>query len=321
MEPQDGLASTHDYLLALAERPERVFGGPTEVPSARDTGWPGVAPLGDADVAAARDTWKRLGHLISYHSGGFYIPGSLSPEARLTAYSVLQGKEFGVRHWDMQMARFVVRWARPGDIQSDATLALTGWEHATRAPLWSCARMPSWLRPHLHPFERITWEGQRNVRQYIFRSVFQSDFVPRAQAWEWIVAHVFGSTERWFEGLIGAHWGFRDAAEVLLLRLRDHWMRERPDVPFPSLDRDEEGSGQVHRGGSAAAIAAAAAALSQVEGQEGDAEAQALLAQTRTFIEVSLAMDALGDEIAAAQEALWRDTPRRTTDGGRGSRR
>lgn len=163
MEPQEGLTSTHDYLHSLAERPERVFGESSEVPGACDTGWRGTAPLSDADVAAVRDTWRRLGYLISYHSGGFYIPGSLSPEARFTAYSVLQSKEFGVRHWDMQMTRFVVRWAHPGDVHSDATLALTGWEYAVRAPLWSCARMPSWLYPHLHPFERITWEGQRNL--------------------------------------------------------------------------------------------------------------------------------------------------------------
>jgi len=91
--------------------------------------------LGDADVATVRDTWKRLGHLIPYHSRTFYIPGSLFPEVRFAAYSVLQSKEFGVRHWDMQMTRFVVPWARPGDLQSDATLALTGWEHAARAPL------------------------------------------------------------------------------------------------------------------------------------------------------------------------------------------
>jgi len=317
MEPQEGVTSTHDYLLALAERPQRIFGGPTEVSGARTTGWPGVAPLGDEDVAGVRDTWKRLGYLISYHSGGFYIPGSLSPEARFTAYSVLQSKEFGVRHWDMQMARFVVRWARPGDVHSDATLALTGWEHATRAPLWSCARMPSWLRPHLHPFERITWEGQRNVRQFIFHSVFHGDFVPQARAWEWVVAHVFGATERWFEGLVGAHWGFRDAAEVLLDRLRDHWMRERPDVPFP-LDADD-GYAQLLRGASAAA--AAAAVMPEGEAPEGDAETQELLTHTRTFIEeVSLAMDALGNELAAAQEALWNDVPRRTRDGRRGSR-
>jgi hypothetical protein len=325
MEPQEGLSSTHDYLLALAERPERVFGGPTEIPGARDTGWPGVPPLGDAEVAAVRDTWKRLGRLICYHSGGFYIPGSLSPEARYTAYSLLQSEAFGVRHRDMQMTRFVVRWARPGDVQSDATLALTGWEHAARAPLWSCARMPSWLGPHLHPFERITWEGQRNVRQFLFHSVLHGDFVPRARAWEWVVAHVFGATERWFEGLVGAHWGFRDAAEVLLLRLREHWMRERPDVPFP-LDGDgDDGDDEDRLGGRLRlGVSAAAAALSEGEtqGDDGDTEAQTLLAHTRTFIEeVSLAMDALGSEIAAAQEALWRDSPRKMTDGGRGSRK
>src|SRR5260221_14529530 len=35
MEPQEGLTSTHDYLLALAERPQRIFVGPTEVPCTR----------------------------------------------------------------------------------------------------------------------------------------------------------------------------------------------------------------------------------------------------------------------------------------------
>jgi hypothetical protein len=316
MEPQEGLTSTHDYLHALAGRPERVFGGPSEVPRARETGWPVSAPLSDAEVAAARDTWKRLGYLISYHSGGFYIPGSLSPEARFTAYSVLQSKEFGVRHWDMQMTRFVVRWARPGDVQSDATLALTGWEYAARAPLWSCARMPAWLYPHLHPFERITWEGQRNVRQFIFHSVFHGDFVPQAHAWEWVVAHVYGATERWFEGLVGAHWGFRDAAEVLLLRLREHWMHERPDVPFP-LDKDE-----AQRCDAPATPAAPVTPVLGGESLEGEVGAEALLAHTRTFIEeVSLAMDALGSEIAAAQEVLWKEKPRRTANGKRGSRK
>ena len=311
MEPQDGLTSTHDYLHALAERPERLFGGFSEVPGARNPGWPASAPLGDAEVAAVRDTWKRLGYLISYHSGGFYIPGSLSPEARFTAYSVLQSKEFGVRHWDMQMTRFVVRWARPGDVQSDATLALTGWEYAARAPLWSCARMPSWLYPHLHPFERITWEGQRNVRQFIFHSIFHGDFVPQARAWEWIVAHVYGATERWFEGLVGAHWGFRDAAEVLLVRLREHWLHERPDVPFP-LDKDEAQLCD-------APATPVAPDTPPGESLEGDVGAETLLAHTRTFIEeVSLAMNVLGSELAAAQEVLRKDKPRRTANGKRG---
>ncbi|KAH9983072.1 hypothetical protein BJV74DRAFT_887125 [Russula compacta] len=309
MEPQEGLSSTHDYLIALAERPERIFNESTEVPGTRDTGWPGSGQLSDADVGAVRATWRRLGHLIPYHSGGFYIPGTLSPEARFTAYSVLQSKEFGVHHWDMQMARFIVRWVRPGDVHSDATLALTGWEYAARAPLWSCARMPSWLHPHLHPFERITWEGQRNVRQFIFHSIFHGDFVPQAHAWEWVVAHVYGATERWFEGLVGAHWGFRDATEVLLLRLRDHWMRERPDVPFP-LDTDE--AEQPHDNDGPAAPAAPPV-VPGGEPPEGDAGPEALLAQRRNFIEVSLAMDALGSEITAAQGVLWRDGGARRT--------
>jgi hypothetical protein len=55
---------------------------------------------------------------------------------------------------------------------------------------------------------------------------------------------------------------------------------------------------------------------------EGDVGTEALLAHTRTFIEeVSLAMDALGSEIAAAQEVLWKDKPRRTANGKRGSRK
>ncbi|KAF8489459.1 hypothetical protein F5888DRAFT_1194376 [Russula emetica] len=296
IEPQEGLTSTHDYLHSLAERPERVFGGSSEVPGARDTGWRGSAPLSDADVAAVRDTVE-----VPWLPDIVPLPeGSTSPDRyplrrAFTAYSVLQSKEFGVRHWDMQMTRFVVRWAHPGDVHSDATLALTGWEYAVRAPLWSCARMPSWLYPHLHPFERITWEGQRNVRQFIFHSIFHSDFVPQAHAWEWIIAHVYGATERWFEGLVGAHWGFRDAAEVLLVRLREHWLRERPDVPFP-LDTDEAQlrDAPVTPGSPVTPLLGGVSL-------EGDVGAEALLAHTRTFIE--------------------EDKPRRTANGKRGPRK
>jgi hypothetical protein len=295
MEPQEGLTSTHDYLLALAQRPERVFGGPTEIPGTRDMGCPDSAPLSDADIAAVRATWKQLGSLIPYHSGGFYIPSSLSPEARFIAYSVLQCKVFGIRHWDMQMSRFIVRWTCPGDVCSDATLALTGWEHAARAPLWSCARMPPWLYPHLHPFERITWEGQRNVRQFIFHSIFHGDFIPQASAWQWVVAYVYGATERWFEGVVGAHWRFRDATEVLLVRLRDHWLRERPDVPFP-LDVEE---GQLPD----ARATTDAPPQDDVPPLERDAGTELLLTHTRSFVE--LAMEALGSEITAPQEVLW----------------
>ncbi|KAH9030919.1 hypothetical protein EDB85DRAFT_2146439 [Lactarius pseudohatsudake] len=296
MEPPKAPTSTHDYLFALAQRPERVFGRQNEMPGGRETGWPGSMPLSDADVAAARATWKRLRHLIPYHSGGFYLPGSLSPDARFTAHAVLQSREFGVRHRDMQMARFIVRWAHPGDVHSDATLALTGWEHAARAPLWSCARMPSWLEPHLHPFERITWECQRSARQFVFRSIFHGDLVTQAHAWEWVVAYVYGSTERWFEGLVGAHWGFRDATEVLLVRLRDHWMGERPDVPFP-LDVNEKYCSDPP------GVGGVPAPPDGVQSSERVVETKELLTHIRTFVEeVDLVMDGLSSCISATQE-------------------
>jgi len=232
MHPQEAATSTHDYLIALSKRPERVYdsSNTTFTEAGRDTGWPGDPKLTDADIILIRDTWNRLGSLIPYHSGGFYIPGNLSPEARYLAYSVLQSKEFGIRHTDLQMARIILQWVRPGDDDSDVTLVVTGWEHAYYAPLWACARMPPWLTPHIHPYEALTWENQRKLRAFMFQSIYGGEHL---QSWEWVVAHVFGETERWFEGLLACHWGFRDAAEVLLVRLRDHWMRERPDVPFP----------------------------------------------------------------------------------------
>jgi hypothetical protein len=155
--------------------------------------------------------------------------------------------------------------------------------------------MPPWLYPHLHPFERITWEGQRNVRQFIFHSIFHGDFIPQASAWQWVVAYIYGATERWFEGVVGAHWGFRDATEVLLVRLRDHWLRERPDVPFP-LDVDE---GQIPN-----AQATTDAPLPEdLPPLERDVGSESLLIHTRSFVE--LAMEALGSEITAPQEVLW----------------
>ncbi|KAI0065829.1 hypothetical protein BV25DRAFT_1598435 [Artomyces pyxidatus] len=301
MEPQEALTSTHDYLLALSKRPERVFASPDDPANTagRDTGWPDHPPLTDADVVLLRDTWNRLGSLIPYHSGGFYIPGSLSPEARYTAYSVLQSKEYGVRHADMQMRRFVVRWARPGDEHSDATLALTGWEHAHRAPLWACARMPPWLAPHVHPHEPLSWEAQRHARQVVFHSVFRADCVPQARAWEWVVAYVYGATERWFEGVLGAHWGFRDTAEVLLVRLKEHWVRERPDVPFP-LDvggpyLSGVGAGQVRPlGGENGAL------------RERGVDAKDMVYRRRSFVDgVRVAMSELAGGIDLPEDVAW----------------
>ncbi|KAA1473503.1 hypothetical protein DENSPDRAFT_902959 [Dentipellis sp. KUC8613] len=313
-DPQEALTSTHDYLLALSKRPERVFGTSAAAPTgagARDPTWAG-APLSDADVDAIRSTWNRLGSLIPYHSGGFYIPGSLSPEARHTAYSVLQSKEYGVRHGDMALPRFLVRWARPGDDTSDATLALTGWEHAARAPLWACARLPPWLVPSPAPHEPLDWPAQRAVRTALFQSVFRADALPHAQGWEWVVAHVFGATERWFEGVLGAHWAFRDTAEVLLVRLRAHWLRERPDVPFP-LDvggaylarvwaRLPRAPREPVRPKGMFVFGAEDASVAVGVG----AEAEGVVSKTRSFVEeVRAAMGVLAGGLEIPQEVSW----------------
>lgn len=349
MRSQESVTSTHDYLLALSQRTERVFGPkgisphPTPVSRLNATttnvssksssrpkpqsklsanshnhhsstnsstsslppwettetlGFDGK-PLSEMDIVCIRDTWNRLGSLISYHSGGFYVPGTLSPEARYTAHQVLQGNEFGVKHHDMRMDRFIVKFkpltpaspgtwparppltgsgAQPGfrgfgeyaGREIESVVLATGWEHASRAPLWSCADMPPWLKPHAHPHEYFTWEKMKDIRQAIYQAItyashsidtnFSSVNPPsvphtngavgtdekknkpekvekrpgrRGREWEWIVAYVYGKTERWFEGLVGSNWGYRDTAEVLLVRLKAHWERERPDVPFP----------------------------------------------------------------------------------------
>jgi len=103
---------------------------------------------------------------------------------------------------------------------------------------------------------------------------------------------------------------------VLLLRLREHWLRERPDVPFP-LDKDD-----AQLRDTPGTPASLVTPILGGESLEGGVGAEALLAHTRTFIEeVSLAMDALGSEIAAAQGGLWKDKPRRTACGKKGSRK
>jgi len=265
MPPQRAMTSTTDYLHALANRINRVFNdtstpgagaGAAPSPSnlaARDTGRPENPPLTDLDVSRIKETWKRLSFLIPYHTGGFYIPGTLSPSARHTAYTVLQSQDFGILHSDMQMSRFIVQFTAapappptpvasapdtastaPGPTPSrerDVTLTLTGWEHAHRAPLWSCARMPPWLYPRIIPNEVITWERQRYMRMLIMFLMNDERMLPTS--WEWVVAYVYGTTERWFEGCLSSHWMFRDSLEVLLARLKTFWEAQRPDIPFP----------------------------------------------------------------------------------------
>lgn len=235
--PQEALTSTTDYLVALSHRMDRIFTDPTaqvDPPSDLDSN----EPLTDTDISRIRETWHRLGSLIPYHTGGFYIPGTLSSEARHIAYSVLQSREFGIYHSDMQMSRFIIQiipketggGARE-DPDPNILLTLTGWEHAFRAPLWSCARLPLFLTPRPIPNEPITWERQASLRNLIF--YLMNDVRMQPLSWQWIIGYVFGVPERWFEGCLGSHWMYRDAIEVALGKLKRYWEGWRPDIPFP----------------------------------------------------------------------------------------
>lgn len=257
MDPQEALSSTTDYLIALSHRMDRIFTDPVANLAARHSGPAGTPPLTDEDISRIRETWHRLGTLVRYHTGGFYIPGTLSNEARRTACSVLQSREFGIYHSDMQMSRFIVQVitrdvpssaehkegnAGPSSSTNanqnvnegqeiDVILTLTGWEHAFRAPLWSCARLPLFLTPRPIPHEVFSWERQANLRDLIFYLMNDHRMLPAS--WEWVIAYVFGVPERWFEGCLGSHWMFRDVLEAGLVSLRTYWEGWRPDVPFP----------------------------------------------------------------------------------------
>ena len=97
LPPQEALTSAHDYLIALSQRVDRVFSDERTAAAARNTGWPRTPPLDDRDVLLARDTWTRLGSLVLYHSGGYYVPAHLSAPARQLAFGVLQASTLASR--------------------------------------------------------------------------------------------------------------------------------------------------------------------------------------------------------------------------------
>jgi hypothetical protein len=237
LDPQAAPTSNTDYLIALSHRMDRIFTNPAATQDARDTAHPSNPPLTDADILRIRETWRRLGSLIPYHTGGFYIPGTLSSEARHLAYAVLQSREFGIYHSDMQMSRFIIQIIpkekedNPLDPDPNVILTLTGWEHAYRAPLWSCARLPLFLTPRPIPHEPLTWERQTYLRNLIFYLMNDRRMLPLSN--QWIIGYVFGVPERWFEGCLGSHWMYRDAIEAGLIKLKRYWERWRPDIPFP----------------------------------------------------------------------------------------
>ncbi|KAF9491388.1 hypothetical protein BDN71DRAFT_1452985 [Pleurotus eryngii] len=242
LPPQSAVGSTEEYLRAVSSRVDRVFASPETNQAARKSNHPDEPPLSDEDVARIRETWKRLARLIPFHIGGFYLPNTLSKEAYEMAQKVLQSPQFGIHHSDMQMSRFIVDFSGPlvtyssGEggatwTEPDVIVGLTGWEHARWAPLWSCARMPKWLQPHITPGEIVPWERQSYYRSMIMAMVARPGAIPNSL--DWIIAYVYGATERWFEGCLSSHWKFRDTIEVLLTRLKFYWAEHKPEVAFP----------------------------------------------------------------------------------------
>ncbi|KAH7911554.1 hypothetical protein BJ138DRAFT_1006336 [Hygrophoropsis aurantiaca] len=236
--PPQAFTTTQDYLDALCYRIERMFDGtvgPEFFLKARETGRPEQPLLTTTDMSEIRETWHRLGQLIPYHTGGFYLPKTLSSEARQSAVSVLQSRQFGIHHSEMDMDRFIVRFLpdangsiKGEDAEVELTLC-TGWEHAYRAPLWSCARMPPWLTNH----SIIPRNRQAELRQIIFSMMNDPRMYQDRAAWQWVTAYVHGVPERWFEGCLSAHWMFGRNIEELLVSLKDYWQIWKKDIPFP----------------------------------------------------------------------------------------
>ena len=229
------VTTLEDYLTALATRVDRVFDtDPVSNIRGRNAGWFRNTPLSDQEVARAKETWNRLKNLISYHTGGFYLPRHLTPETRLQAYSILRSPHFGVYHSDMSMARFIINF-KPSSPMSPPDISLTlatGWEHAYRAPAWSCARLPLWLDPVPFPLNQpITLDRRRELRNFIHSHLNSPPM--RQLAHDWICSWVFGIPERWFEGVLSAHWALQPTVEVCISRLKFYWESIRPDMPFP----------------------------------------------------------------------------------------
>jgi hypothetical protein len=235
LQPPPAAPTIEDYLKTLASRVERVFDTDQRSNAkGRDIGWFRSSPLTDQDIVQAKQTWNRLKNLAAYHKGGFYVPAHHREEAK----AILQKPLFGVYHGDMKMSRFIIDMSPNSTSGISLTLA-TGWEHAYRAPAWSCARLPLWLNSA--PFllsQTISLERQRELRTFIHRRLNNPGLRPLAH--DWIICWIFGIPERWFEGVLSAHWGIQPTVEVCISRLKSYWEAARPDVRFPLSVRSTE---------------------------------------------------------------------------------
>lgn len=230
MDPVSGTTDVNVYLTSLAQRIDRIFDSPMSVVAGEvpKLGWPGKSQLTLDDVVKIRKTWYNLKKLIPYTSGGWYLPTDLSESARKLALSILKSSNYAIYHSDMRMSRIIVDMVEDGHF----SLCVYGWEHAYCAPLWSCARMPTWLRsdrPWLTP-PPITPEEQKEMRQHIFSTIHNAG---TDGAFEWVIAYTFGEVERFIEGCLSAHWMWSDTIEAALRRVKAAWDASHPDVPFP----------------------------------------------------------------------------------------
>lgn len=235
LPPQAAVETTAEYLDAVIYRIERLFGDdgePTpENIAARVSKWTGTPNLTYLDIERVRATWKRLATLVPYHTGGFFIPKTLPRKAREVAYSILQSQQHGIRHSKMEMKRFIVNFSAVEE--GSVLVTLTGWEHAYRAPLWSCARLPPWFTPSLNGLGGPIPNEQKEYFRDLFVGRIMTDDRMLPFSWQWFVAFIYGEAERWFEDCISLHWFMRDHVEFLLPYLRRHWELHRPDVEFP----------------------------------------------------------------------------------------
>ncbi|KAL6305835.1 hypothetical protein BKA93DRAFT_198784 [Sparassis latifolia] len=223
MAPQRYKDTVLEYFYALAQRVDLIFSRPSAGDDDEGTGWPGKPDPTLDERRLIRETWARLKALIPYHTGGFYVPASLSPEAHEHLMTILQSKTFGLCHSDLSMSRIVVDMSG-----SRPKIYITGWEHVYFAPLWSCARIPTWMQPKARqrtPLP-ITVKQQEKMSRMLYRLM-------KAASRDWVFAYAYGEMERYFEQCLNAHWMCRDGLEMALRHIKARWEKARPDIPFP----------------------------------------------------------------------------------------
>jgi len=143
------------------------------------------------------------------HTGGFYIPGTLSSEARRLAYAVLQSRQFGIYHSDMQMSRFIIQIIpkekedNPQDPDPNVILTLLqAGNTLTDRPLSGPGTVSHSSLPLVHPTRTAHMGNGRRISE-TFNIYLMNDrrMLPLSKPVDnWVRV---GVPERWFEGCLG----------------------------------------------------------------------------------------------------------------------